>query len=301
MSTKAIKVDTSKRTSKSVFSDIATNPKKKRAVAITLIVVASSAIWLPPIINYILTGSFVGLPEIDEEDVVYHIGYYTVNSVGWNSTRSYEKVNITADLLNYYTFDLIEANKKFINDGTVYFTDNVTILYVKEVESNEGLLYPNKTYIIYANMTESNPTANNFDFMPYPSSFNADMINLNGTWGTYDVFDIADSNFTMVLAVDNPSNGTLGQIDYIPPAYRQYENISNSGLWCKIDCYVYEVIMDGRDVTLYYDESDNTYFLMPQINYLESYTIDFRFDCSAIPTAIDFIQGQWKDAVLTSL
>ncbi|MFA5730911.1 MAG: hypothetical protein WC934_02780 [Acidithiobacillus sp.] len=301
-----------KRTSK--FAEQIKNipiSKSKWKYILSFGLIASAMVWVPIFLNFnLLIGSFIGLPEINEEDARAYIGYYKLESIGWNSTRTYEDVNITVDLLNYYTQEIIEEDKVFNNNGTIYYTDNVTIIYVKSVESFEsGLSYPNYTSILFASNNSDNPVINRIALNPLgkSSDFDLDISRLDDVEGTYTLNDITSEEFQMSFTLENLGNGTFGELYYIPSPYRYIDDIYNIGFWAKFNCIISNMsIFQENDTTsiaqdIYYDDLGNSFFLMPLLLYRDSYQLNMTYICETIPTRIDFIQGQWNNDIIFTL
>lgn len=277
--------------------------KRSGLYKFVIVLLISSIIWLPLLINVIITGSFIGIEApVNEED---HIGFYQVRVYALNTSGEYEQVNANFTTLSYYT----EAPLGNNTTDVTYETTNATIAFIQWVNSSEGLSYPNRSFLIYTNESSSTPNINYvyLDFIGRPSEFDPQIIKIgDGSYGDYTPAAFTDANTTLQLNIKNTGNGTFGEQWYIPSGYRLNETILNGGLWLKINTNLISLRVDSEDfwegIDWWLDGSGNTYILISYyISAKREIVRTFEFEFSTIPTTFTFIEGEWNGVTVGTI
>lgn len=282
-------------------------PASKRSglYKFVIILLISSIIWLPLLINVIISGSFIGI-NVDEQNLDQYTGYAKFEIYAFDNNQNYQKTNGTMIFYDYYTEEQIGNGSA---DGTVYQFTNVTVGYLTYIESIDGFTYPNKTFLIYANDTIEtatinkiyvNPIGNNADFgctFFKIAKIDGSAINY-GNLGIADITALADKNFTMSLNLQNNGNGSFGENYFIPTEFRYNESIYETGLWIRFNILLNSARMGGSVQNIYFDGLGNTYFYLPTLNGNTNTDIILELDCQTLPTNIQIIQGQWNSTIL---
>jgi len=273
--------------------------KQKLEAMLLIAVIGIGGAAVPLIINYATTGSFFGIVSNPN----LYIGDYQIQLNVYNSSDgTYYPVSGTVNVFDYYNETSL-ANIT-ANGSTVYHAANVTFGYVTSVASNDGLIYPNATFLIRANVTAPQLDKIYLRSCGNSSDFNASIIKLNDVSGYFHVSDfiaVNEENFTVNMTNFN-YNVSIGQRNYVPPSERHNVNCTYTTLWMYINCFPTSVLINNYTQGIYYNGTGTFIDTLPALNNANSEIQNFTLiECNTLPTKMEFIDGQFDGTLLKTL
>lgn len=249
-----------------------------------------------------LLASVFQKPEVENPE--YNIGYFRMTVMIRTDEGSYEKVDANVTFVDYYDETIISENN-LANGNNIFQVTNVTFGVITNLTYG-GMIYPNETFLIYANSTAAHAYNNVVFVNGYgtASQFEVNLYKLNDVYGDYDMTDItglSGLNFSLGVSMNNSGNGTFGQRFYITEPFRYNQSVVGHGLWLQCNSKINYVTIDSIPVEDVYFDGTNTYILIDTV-YPRSVTdiiMDFR--CEALPSQFKFIDGQWNGLLVETL